>query len=333
MFTKILVPLDRSPLAEQAIGRAAAIARASKAGLDLVIAHEPGLFSGAPSASPDDASLAADQQYVESVAAELSDAQLSVTCAAVRGRAAAAIRERATEVGADLIVMTSHGRTGLSRAWLGSVTDSVVRGAAVPVLVLHSFEDAGGRRESVKPFTHVLVPLDGSAFADDVLPMAAALVQPAVGMISLLRVVNFVPMLLPGDITAPAAPPPAIEDVEATKALVAQTHGELAEVARRLRAEFGVSVDARVEASQQVAWSIVTFAKRNDVDVIAMSTHGRGMARLLLGSIADKVLRSAGLPVLLRRPVDVRGRSVLADDGAVAESGTDAVVSSALRDH
>lgn len=320
MFTKILVPLDGSSLAEQAIGRAGAIARASSAELDLLIVHEPLLFAGAPSAHPDDLALAADQHYVDATAAELgSEARISVTAEAMRGRAAATICQRASDVGADLIVMTSHGRTGLSRAWLGSVTEAVVRGASVPVIVVHSSENAHGPVEVLRPLTHVLVPIDGSAFADDVLSTAAALVQPAAGTISLLRVVNAVPMIVPTDITAPGMHPPAIEDVEATKALVAQTQGELVEVARHLRAKFAVAVDAQVDVSKNVAGSIVDFAKGHGVDVIAMSTHGRGMTRLFLGSTADKVLRSTELPVLLRRPVGVHGRSVLFDEATAEE--------------
>lgn len=320
MFTKILVPLDRSPLAEQAIGRAAAIARASKAELDLVIVHEPLPFAGAPSTPSDDVFYEADQQYVDAVAAELvSGATLSVTSAALRGRAATMICERAGDVGADLIVMTSHGRSGLSRAWLGSVTDAVVREASIPVLVLHSSEKAHGRRDSGTPFTHVLVPLDGSAFADDVLATAVALAQPAHGTITLLRVVNVVPMIIPSDIAVPAVFSPTIEDVEATKALAGEILGEVMAVADRVHGEFGVTVDAEVEVSEHVAQAIIEFARTHDVDVIAMSTHGRGMSRLFLGSIADKVLRSAGLPVLLRRPVGVHGRSTLIDDSAVTD--------------
>ena len=133
MFAKLLVPLDRSLLAEEAIGHAASLARRCNAELDLVLVHEP-----FPHVSPHDplwtkAGLDHDQQYIEQIAGELtSGSHIAVTCAVIRGEPAATICLRAKNVGADLIVMTTHGRTGMSRAWLGSVADAVMRHSSHP---------------------------------------------------------------------------------------------------------------------------------------------------------------------------------------------------------
>src|SRR5215467_15633166 len=137
MFRKIMVPLDRSALAEQALGQAAAIARTSNAGVDLVLVREPRPLPEYQIGAADDKDLHGYERYMQAVVAKLhSGASVEVTHAVVQGAPAEMIRTRAHEVGADLIVMTSHGRTGLSRAWLGSVADAVVRRSTIPVLML-----------------------------------------------------------------------------------------------------------------------------------------------------------------------------------------------------
>src|SRR3954470_4384973 len=137
MFTKILVPLDRSALAEQALGRAAAIARASHATIDVVLVHQP-LPAAGWSDLPANADMWGDEHtYLETVARELSSgAGIPATHAMLRGNPVEMICMHAKDVRTDLIVMTSHGRTGLSRAWMGSVADGVLRHSSLPVLML-----------------------------------------------------------------------------------------------------------------------------------------------------------------------------------------------------
>jgi nucleotide-binding universal stress UspA family protein len=296
MFTRILVPLDRSPLAEQALGQAAAIARASAAELDLVLVNEP-----------EDAAV--NERYLESVADELrAGASLTVTCAVMRGTPAETICARARDVGASLIVMTSHGRTGLSRAWLGSVADAVVRGSTVPVLLLRPVDTPADRLAARRLFEHVLVPIDGSESAAGVLDAAADLARCSGAPVTLLRVVQPVPILAAYDINQPMAFPATVLDGEATAHVAQSAAGQMEEMARTVRERGNVKVDAQVIVGGRVAESIIDFAHGHAVDVIAMSTRGRGASRILLGSVADKLLRASGLPMLLRRPVP------LADD-------------------
>jgi nucleotide-binding universal stress UspA family protein len=121
MFKKILVPLDHSPLAEQAVGPATALARAAKAELDLVLVHEPFTRSGYEAEARHRDRLDYEHKYLKSIAAEITaGASVPTTIAVASGAPAEMICDRARTVDADLIVMTSHGRTGISRAWLGS---------------------------------------------------------------------------------------------------------------------------------------------------------------------------------------------------------------------
>lgn len=303
MIRKILIPLDRSALAEQAVGRAAALARATRACIDLVLVHEPFGSTFDPPGSTDADSMNAEQTYLTSVADEVrSGAALTVTCAVVRGGASDMICERAKSIGADLIMMTSHARTGIGRLWLGSVADAVVRNSAVPVLLLRPMERAADEDAAHHLFEHVLVPLDGSAFAAEALVPASDIAHACGATMSLVRVVSPVPLTSVYDTTIPLVYPPLVPDEAATRELVADVAAELDSVARRLREERQLTVRTEAVVSERAAASIIDYAKSHDIDLIAMCTHGRGATRLLVGSVADAILRGSGLPVLLRRP-------------------------------
>ncbi len=314
MFRKLLVPLDRSSLAEEAIGQAASIARESGATIDLVLAHEPIAFGGFADL-PWESDSSAEQKYLESIAAELdSGARVRATCAVVRGAPGDMIGQRARDIGADLIVMTSHGRTGFSRTWLGSVADAVMRRSAIPVLMLRPEEGTSNRRTAAQSVDRILVPLDGSALAIGILPAAMNLARATHASIVLLRVVPVIPVMTAYEPTVPVTSMPIVPDKPATQQLADEANAELTSVARRLHEDTGVAVDGEVVVAEQIAQAIVDQVAARDVDVVAMSTHGRGASRWLFGSVADKVLRSSRVPVLLYRPVDSRSPSVTIND-------------------
>jgi nucleotide-binding universal stress UspA family protein len=307
MFRKLLVPLDRSPLAEQAVGQAAAIARASHAEIDLILVHQPLPFAGFSDEPWNAEQWTDEEKYLEWIASELaSGASVQATHTVQRGEAVDIISKRAREVDADLIVMTSHGRTGLSRAWLGSVADGVLRHSAIPVLMLRPLESKADRLAAHHLFEHILLPLDGSALAADILSPASALGRCSGARVTLLRIVQPVP-LMTVDVDMAFTYPPFIQDDEATQHLVEEANQQLDETSRRLAEETGINVDAHVVVSGRTAQAIMDFASSHAVDVIAMSTHGRGASRFLLGSVADKVLRGSALPMLIHRPIGITG--------------------------
>lgn len=323
MFTKVLVPLDRSPLAEQAVGRAAAIARAYDASIDLILVHEPFATSLFINHTSEMDTLDGEQRYVERMAAEIcAGSSLTVTAGVHRGAAPDVICDRAREVGADLIVMTSHGRTGIGRMWLGSVADAVVRNSPVPVLVLRPIADASDRRAAHHLFKHVLIPLDGSALAADIFPAATAIAQAGGAKITLARVITPVPALTPVDATIPLAYTPIVPDEVATSHLASEVAAELDEIARRLKELGHVEVKAEVIVDERAAQAIINYASAHDVDLVAMCTHGRGASRLLVGSVADKVLRGSGLPVLLHRPVHLSAEPTVVTEPGVLDQLT-----------
>lgn len=315
MFKKLLVPLDRSEFAEQAIGQAAAIARKANAGMDVMIVHQPVPYAGFSDIPWYGEQWRDELKYVETIAKELeSGSGVHTTFAVPKGDVVEAICERAVEVDADLIVMTSHGRTGLSRAWLGSVADGVIRNAKTPVLLMRPVETKMDRAHAHKFFDHLLITLDGSTLSEEILSPALALARCGDSRITLLRVVPPVPMVFvdPG-IPFAYAPPPT--DPVVTESLVEEAKKQLEGAAKRL-SDQGFKVDCEVVLSPFAVRAILDFAADRGIDLIALSTHGRGASRLVVGSVADKLIRGSGVAMLIQRPVGVRNIERLAADAS-----------------
>lgn len=306
----ILLPLDGSALGEHALPTALAIARASGAKVHVVhvfaplatYVHVPGLFDYR--ASVDAAFRADGRAYLHGVAARVAAAVnvdvvfdfLEVEAASPFGETDSVV-ERLLEVvagrGIGLIVMTTHGRGGLSRAWLGSVADRIIRSATAPVLLVHP--RARPHATAAQLFKHVLVPLDGSELAAQIVPHAVALGALEEARITLLRVV--IPQLA---IAKPA--PVARIDVKDLARKRAEAEDYLATTAEPLRLQ-GLAMETAIIADQRPARAILNQTKQHAADLIAMATHGHGgVKRIMLGSVADKVVRGASTAVLLHRP-------------------------------
>ena len=314
MFAKILVPVDQSELAEQAVGPAAAIARASGARLELLLVHQPLAFAGFDDAPWNPEVWEEGQTYLASLVDEISSgAAVSVAAAMLKGDPVDVICEHVREESTDLVVMTSHGRTGLRRAWMGSVANGVLRHSTAPVLMLRPVEGKRSRDAAHHIFKHILVPVDGSPASAEIVEPAVALAKCADATITLLRVVQPLPIVAaePGF----AYIPPLVDEM-ATRRLVDAANDELADLAARLRNGSAGSIAAKVVVSPIAASAILEHARESDADLIAMSTHGRGMSRFLLGSVTESVLRNCALAMLVLRP---RAHAVVAGSASAGE--------------
>lgn len=141
-------------------------------------------------------------------------------------------------------------------------------------------------------YTKILVPLDGSELAECVLPHVKAIAAGrSTAQVVLLRVVE----------PLPAGTPPAVDFEIVQKAGVKTAEEYLARTKTELIKE-GLNVEAKVLIGRP-AETIIEFAQRNKVDLITLATHGRsGITRWVLGSVADRLVRSSSVPVLLIRP-------------------------------
>jgi nucleotide-binding universal stress UspA family protein len=295
MYHNLMIPLDGSAFGEYALPLALGIARRSSASLQLVHVYTPPAQARAE-AQPSNRERI--QAYLTDLAACLSSRwEVPVSTAVLDGRAAEQLYAHAIAIGADLVVMTTHGYGALSRMWMGSVADTLLRRLPMPILLTRPRDQALDLLEEVHEeiFTQVLVPLDGSAQAEEILEPMLALGRPFEAKYTLVQAIS--PPVLG---YAPAAQAVALdEQILEQWRLAAQEY--LAQLAQRLRDQ-GHQVDTHILVGPP-AMAILDYSYAHPIDLIAMATHGRsGVARMLLGSVADKVARGAGVPVLLRRP-------------------------------
>jgi nucleotide-binding universal stress UspA family protein len=305
-FRSILVPLDGSSFAEEAVPLAARIAQGSGGKLRLALIHQLPSAPLDPIAaktftSMELAARKSERAYLRAVQARLRDAGTRLSSAfTMTGSPASALMRYARELGPDLVVMATHGRGGVRRAWLGSVADHLVRNLNVPVLLVRP-QEREAAAEPPPAGGQILVPLDGSALAEEALPAAVALAA-ALGLdLLLLQVVR--PVLLSRD---PTLPIPSAYDQELTDACRTQAQDYLDDIAEQLR-------DRRLRATAvavlgwHAAEAILDVARPETVSAIVIATHGRGgFRRIALGSVADKIVRGAEVPVLVYRPAKGR---------------------------
>jgi nucleotide-binding universal stress UspA family protein len=304
MYRNLLVPLDGSPFSEHALSFAWSIAQQSGAALHLAHVHafnDPIYVEGMPVIDADWHTLGREHEraYLAQVRDRLLSAtQRPIVCANPDndGSVAGTLAHYVMANQIDLVVMTTHGRGGLARAWLGSVADALVRCSPVPLLLLRPAEQPPELAQTPR-FQRLLIPLDGSALSEQILGPALELGGLAQAEYTLLRVAE--PFVLTS--YAPLAQISRLDE-RMTQEGLTEARQYIKRVAERLRVE-GRTIHTRALLAEQPAAAILDEAHRQEADLIAMTTHGRsGLARLLLGSIADKVLRGATLPMLIARP-------------------------------
>jgi nucleotide-binding universal stress UspA family protein len=278
----IVVPLDGSPLGEQALPTALHVALRHQAALEVVHVI-------------DDVDQPGDRRaYIDAVAEWLRlQAGLTVTTHLLSGQVKDVLIPHLRARNPDLIVMSTHGRSGVARAWLGSVAMHIVHHATSPVLLIRPTE-SGARDVKARVFQKVLVPLDMTSDSERALDNAVDVAGNKGVEYVLLHV------LMPQAHYAPDVYGvlPRIDDAE----LQAAAEQYLARVAARAQAR-GLAYRTKVSTHAHAAGGVLDEAREENADLISMETHGRrGLERLLLGSVADKVVRGADVPVLVQRP-------------------------------
>jgi nucleotide-binding universal stress UspA family protein len=301
----VLLPLDGSEVAEQALPVAAFLAREAGVALHLVTVEEPlsPLVSAteyggqAPELLKQDSERLKDYLEHARVAAKAAGVS-AVDTALLVGGASVALAEHIRGSRIGLVVMTTHGRTGISRFWLGSVADRLLRTVSVPVLLLRP-----RATPQATSYRRILVALDGE-LEKEVLDAAWAIadLMPEPPALTLLRVVE---PPLPG--LTRLAVQPAHLGSDWTRRREIEAREYLARLADRLRFA-GRAVSTRVLVGRPVHDQILEAAAEMAADLIVLGTHGaRGLERLMLGSVADKVVRNSALPLLVA-PVVRRAR-------------------------
>ena len=299
-FRSICVPLDGSPFAEQALPAAAEIARRCGAILQLALVHHPvpalatALEVPEIEAQLDQENRAREQTYLSSIVDRVRmTANVPVSGTLLDGAVADALQAHVEDSAADLVVITTHGRGPMSRFWLGSVADHLMRRLHVPVLMIRP----AGSTPPPPDLKMILVPLDGSSFAERALEVAVTLGKPFGAAFGLMMVIE--PPLPIADPSGLAVLP-AMAETE--KQLRAGASRYLDGIAGRLRQE-GHVVRTFAAEGPRAAEAIIAQADVIGADLIVLASHGAGgFERLVLGSVADKVIRASSHPTLVVRP-------------------------------
>jgi nucleotide-binding universal stress UspA family protein len=294
MIKRILVPLDGSDLAESALPYAEQIA--TKTGAEVLLltsVYQDDSWAG-HAEQVDHKWVPLIQTYLESKAGEFRAKGITATNDIASGPAAEAILARVADENVDLIAMSTHGRSGVTRWVLGSVAHKVLHATHCPTLLVRPAPLSPGATKA-PPISKILVPLDGSEHSLAVLPFVEDLARALDASLVLLHVVS------------PPATYVGVGFVLTGDFLNQQLDWAGQFLARIVKEEQGRGL----RASQVVvvglgAGEIVQAAHGEEADLIALSTHGRsGLARWVMGSVADGVVRQTKLPCLVVRPPGV----------------------------
>jgi nucleotide-binding universal stress UspA family protein len=312
MYRTIAVPLDGSPFSERALPMATNLALTAKAGIVLIRAVSVAPVASAKHETEAEGKIvSAASQYLDSIAQGLAPYGIEVQCAVPLASANQGIMREVTARHADVVVMCTHGRSGLGRWIFGSVAEGVLGHSAVPVVLVHPT----GRPStlSLQPgAAPILVPLDGSPLAEAALADALNMSRTLSAPLSLLRVI--VPQIA-------YQPDLALGQAYASN-VSEQIMNEEQHAAEDYLSTLVKGLQETIVAprwSVRIGWpaeAILDEATRIGAELIVMATHGRsGLAEALLGNVAFDVVRRAGIPVMLVRPAKMAAPSTLGSSG------------------
>jgi nucleotide-binding universal stress UspA family protein len=296
MYTRLLITLDGSKVAEQVLPYARFLAKALKIPVELlgVVDPETLVAFANPAQGRHLDTLVAETMsrsaiYLETTARSFQGAQVKSSVAT--GKPEDEVIEKAAADKNTLIVMATHGRSGIQRWLLGSVADKVLHGATNHLLLVRASEQ--GKTDGEAILKTVIVPLDGSALAEQALPYIVDLAQKMQLQVVLVRAYALSPAISAEDYGYYSAE--LLDHLESEARDYLQ--GKVNEIKQR-----GITNVTSVVNTGYGGEEIITLARNTPDNLIAMCTHGRsGMKRFVLGSVTERVVRHSGDPVLIVR--------------------------------
>ncbi|NQW22449.1 MAG: universal stress protein [SAR202 cluster bacterium] len=311
MYSRILVPLDGSDLSENVLPFAITLGQALECPIALlripenVPLYASGDFEVIPAAYTalsDEERKAECEEYLEGLAGTIREKGLEVSTVVRIGMPGHEIVEEAAVSDNTVVAMASHGRSGISRWVMGSVADEVLRNSTSPLLLVRPQES--GEVAAGTPVNRIIVPVDGSALAEQVFPHVADLAKAFNTKVDLVRVTASASeyyrqsaVYSTGGTTAEYIPP--YEEFSEAADSEAQTY--LGEAQTRMES-LGVSPVEGHLVHGQPAVVVADLAQADSGSMVVIATHGRsGIGRWVLGNVADSVARHSGCPVLLVR--------------------------------
>ena len=306
MFKRILTPLDGSTLSEGILPYVRALAPALGARVELLQIHPNMTYELEQLEDAEQASITAalepvqlrlqhqSESYLSKVAGDIEGLGVETGIDVRFGPPAASIVEEAEQVEDTLIAMSTHGRAGVGRWIMGSVTDRVLHTTMTPLLVVHP-ERGAPSVDSVADISTLIVPLDGSELAETVLPVAAAVAMATGASILLVRSLDAPSRssLSVTELASRGVSEGTLEEAETAESLGARA------VALR---EEGVADVRTMVIRGNAAEEIEELARNTPDSMIVACTHGRsGVGRAVMGSVTDRLARHSGHPALIVR--------------------------------
>jgi nucleotide-binding universal stress UspA family protein len=298
MYTRILIPLDGSKTAEKVLPYARFVAGALKLPMELLAVVDIAEMATHISAERArylstmvEDSVRSSEQYLRGIAGTFPS---GTKCTVEKGKAEQVIIETAAADKGTLVTMATHGRSGINRWLLGSVTEKVLRGGTNPMLLVRATEE--GKTEGTATLKSIVVPLDGSELAEGVLPTVAELAKTLTLAVVLFRAYN-----IPYNAYAGGEGYYAVNYEELLTAMKDEAVDYLEKKTEAVK-KLGIADVSYVAKEGFAADEIISLAHKSPDNLIAMCTHGRsGVKRWMLGSVAETVVRHSADPVLVLR--------------------------------
>lgn len=294
MIEHILAPLDGSSLAESVLPHVVAVAQAFGARVTVLQVAQRQLGPDmVPAVDPLDWQLrrAESEAYVEEVATRLGELGITAEAVVLEGQPAERIIEFSRENDADLLLLSSHGRGGLSEWNISSVVQKVILRAYRPTLIVRAYHAYTGELGSLR-YERILVPLDGSQRAECVLPLATALARSHEAQLILAHVVSRPEV--------PRHTPLTREEAALVDRLMERNREEASRYLEELRPQLSGNVEPRLLVRDNPAAALHELVERENIDIVVLSAHGySGEAQWPYGSMALNIIVYGTRPLLI----------------------------------
>lgn len=298
MFNKILLPLDGSSLAEYVLPHVVAIARPWNAQVHVLRVLDPSGVANRPgSVDPFDWQIRKTEAetYVKTVSERLRQADVQASEAVLEGKAAEAVVEYSRLNEMDLILMSSHGQSGISGWNVSSVVQKIILRAQRSVMIVRAYQPTSADLTGLN-YRRILVALDGSQRAELVLAVAAALARSSEAEILAAHVVKPPEM--------PRRTPPTPEDVELANQVTERNRIEASRYLEELKRRLSELVETRLLVSENVSIALHELVDQEGVDLVVLSAHGySGATQFPYGSTVVSFIAYGTTPLLVIQDV------------------------------
>ena len=294
MFNRILLPMDRSPLAECVLPHTVAIARAFESRLTLAhVMESRSRANWRRAVDPLNWQIrkAEAEGYLDDLAQRLQQAGLPAEKQILEGPAAEQIVEFSRTNDIPLIMLSSHGQSGLSGWNVSSIVQKIVLRAHTSIMIIRAYQLASTDMTGLG-YHRLLIPMDGSQRAEFILPVVATLARTQDAQILLAHVIRPPEM--------PRQMPPAREEIELADRLVELNHAEAVRYLDDLRSRLPGEAQARVLVSAHVAATLHELVDQENIDLVLLSAHGHsGLTRWPYGSVVMSFITFGTTPLLI----------------------------------